>query len=152
MTPTKISKKIVADRIEWINRMLEEIEALPLNSFDSFISDRRNIFTAESCLRRALEALMDLGRHILAKAFGKAVSEYKEIGKTLGELGVLSRSATDKFKQLAGYRNRMVHFYHEITDEEMYRICSGELADIKGLVDDLLEWLKAHPDLLDDTL
>lgn len=34
-------------------------------------------------------------------------------------------------KILAGYRNRMVHFYHEITPKELYEICSGELEDIE---------------------
>ncbi len=152
MTPSKISKKVISDKVDWVNKMLRQVETLPMDSFDIFISDKRNVFTAESCLRRALEALMDLGRHILAKGFGRGVSEYKEIGRNLGELGILSASAEHKFKQLAGYRNRMVHFYHEITDDEMYQICSSEIDDIRELVDDLLEWLKNHPDLLDDTL
>ncbi len=152
MTPSKISKRIVADKVEWINKMLEEIGALPMGSFETFVSDKRNIFAAESCLRRALEALMDLGRHILAKGFAKGVSEYKEIGRVLGQMGVLSTPATHKFKQLAGYRNRMVHFYHEITDEELYRICSNEITEIRELVDDLLAWLKSNPRFLDDTL
>lgn len=34
---------------------------------------------ADSYLRRALEALMDLGRHILGKGLGRAASEYREV-------------------------------------------------------------------------
>jgi len=152
MSPTKISKRIVADKVEWINKMLDEIGYLPMDSFESFVSDKRNIFAAESCLRRALEALMDLGRHILAKGLAKGVSEYKEIGRLLGQMGVLPTPAALKFKELAGYKNRLVHFYHEITDKELYRICSSQINDIKELVNDLLAWLKSNPHFLDGTL
>lgn len=79
MSPGKISKRVVADRLNWINKMIQEIKSLPIEDYDSFALDKRNSFAAESCLRRSLEALMDLGRHILAKGFSHGVSEYKEI-------------------------------------------------------------------------
>ena len=68
----KISQRVVADRLDWIGRMLGEIRSLPLDDKESFFTDNRNIWTADACLRRALEALFDLGRHILAKGFGQA--------------------------------------------------------------------------------
>ena len=75
-----------------------------------FFADRRNVWTAESCFRRALEALLDLGRHILTKGFSLGVSEYKEIATRLGEQGVLSQGEAELLRTLAGYRNRLVHF------------------------------------------
>ena len=42
--------------------MVREIRALPLENYASFTTDRRNVWAAESCLRLALEALMDLRR------------------------------------------------------------------------------------------
>ena len=48
-----------------------------------FTSGPLNAPAAESYLRRALEALMDLGRHILAKGFGRGVAEYKKIDPLL---------------------------------------------------------------------
>lgn len=77
MSPGKVSKRVIADRLHWIAKMMEEINSLPLISFEVFSSDKRNIWSAESCLRRSLEALMDLGRHILAKGYGQGVSEYR---------------------------------------------------------------------------
>lgn len=34
------------------------------------------VAAGESFLRRALEVLLDLGRHVLAKGFGRVVPEY----------------------------------------------------------------------------
>lgn len=66
MTAGQISRRVVVDRIAWVERMLNEIRSLPLEDHQAFFADTRNVWTAESCLRRGLEALLDLGRHILA--------------------------------------------------------------------------------------
>jgi uncharacterized protein YutE (UPF0331/DUF86 family) len=110
--------------------MINEIRSLPLDDFEEYISDKRNVWTCESCLRRAKEALLDLGRHILAKGFGIGVSEYKEIAVELKKANVLSPKDSTLLKVLAGYRNRLVHFYHEITADELYEICKKELAPL----------------------
>jgi uncharacterized protein YutE (UPF0331/DUF86 family) len=147
-----ISKRVVVDRLAWIEQMVGEIRALPLAAREIFLSDRRNVWAAESCLRRALEALFDLGRHILAKGFAQGVSEYKEIAGTLREVGVLSPADADLMLKLAGYRNRMVHFYHEVGAEELYEVCSRQLGDLEQLAAAYREWLQNHPERLDGTL
>lgn len=58
----------------------------------------------------------------MVKGFGTGVSEYKEIAKKLGEFGLSSTSEVEPLRILAGYRNRLIHYYHEIGEEELYRI------------------------------
>ena len=152
MSPSKISKRIFLDRLAWVNRMVAQIRALPLADPTAFMADSRNVSTAESCLRRGLEALFDLGRHILARAFGKGISEYKEIASGLQEMGVLNAGQKRLLDILAGYRNRMVHFYHEISAEELLEICAGQLGDITAIRDALRAWYDLHPELIDLTL
>jgi len=152
MSPRKISKRVVVDRLNWINKMIGEIHSLPLSDYETFAKDKRNIWSAESCLRRSLEALMDLGRHILAKGFGRGVTEYKEIAFYLQEEGVLDKSESALLRILAGYRNRMVHFYHEVSNEELFEICCSRLSDIKDVADSIKEWINLHPELIDLTL
>ena len=67
MISGRISRRVVTDRLHWVDSMLAEIRALPLADRQAFFADRRNLWAAESCLRRALEALFDLGRHILER-------------------------------------------------------------------------------------
>ena len=152
MSPSEISKRVVSDRLDWIDKILREISALPLASYEDFARDNRNVWAAESCLRRCLEALMDLGRHILAKGFASGVSEYKEIASGLMKSGVLNKPEGAKFRLLAGYRNRMVHFYHEISSRELYEICSSQLPDVSNLADVLRKWIKNNPAMIDETL
>lgn len=152
MLPGKISKRVVSDRLRWVDRMLHEIRALPLESKTIFMQDSRNIWAAESCLRRSLEALFDMGRHIAAKGFGEGVTEYKEIAATLKKHGVISANELILMQKLAGYRNRLVHFYHDVNADELYEICNSRLGDVATITNSLRSWLVNHSDRLDETL
>lgn len=150
--PSQLRAKLITDRLAWVSKMTAMIRALPLDSYDSFRSDWRNVASAESYLRRALEALLDLGRHVLAKGFGQPVVEYKEIALALVQVGVLNKDQGDLLRELAGYRNRLVHFYHEVSDRELYDICTQQLGDIDATLGAIIAWIKAHPDMLDEAL
>jgi len=149
MTPGGVSARVISRRLQMIQELLQQIRTLPLDSHDTFLADRRNYSIAESCLRRSLEALLDIGRHILAKGYGRAVSEYKQIAALLQEYEALSANEARVLRTLAGYRNRMVHFYYEVTEEELYRICAQELGDFERIGDAYRRWVKQHPDKME---
>ena len=91
MTPGRLDPAVVSDRTSWIRTMLAGIRDLPLASFEDFTRERHHVAAAESYVRRSIEALVDLGRHILAKRFAVAVSEYKAIPPALADAGVLRK-------------------------------------------------------------
>jgi len=146
MSPGDVDSKVVAQRAFWISQMMDSLKDLHLGEKAAFLADRHKIAAAESYLRRALEALFDIGRHILAKRFAYPATEYKEIAKGLSENKVLVEKEAELMRKMAGYRNRMVHFYHEITPEELHEICLYHLDEIKLLVDKLVQWTKEHQD------
>jgi uncharacterized protein YutE (UPF0331/DUF86 family) len=150
MVKGKINKKVVTDRAAWVCKMVESIKDLPLENQKEFLQDPRNVAAAESYIRRALEAILDLGRHILAKAFAQPVTEYREISKGLLEEKVLPEKEGELLTKMAGYRNRMVHFYQEITPEELHEICRDHLDDIKIVLDKLKEWLSNNKERMDE--
>jgi len=152
MTPKPISKRVVTDRLETVNFLLGEIRNLPLGNPHAFFADRRNVWAAESCLRRSLEAIFDLGRYLLAKGFGLGVTEYKEVASRLHEQGVLSAEQARILEVLAGYRSRMVNVYNEVSQDELYEICSNKLSDVEMIGRAFQAWLKAHPEKLDSSL
>ena len=149
MTPSQLRAKVVAERTAWIHRMLANLRALPVETYAVFEADPRNSAAAESGLRRALEALLDLGRHLLAKGFGQAVIEYKDVARGLGEVGVLEKDLVAILRTLAGYRNRLVHFYQEVSHRELYEICTSRLGDIEAVLGGILTWVRAHPEKID---
>lgn len=152
MVPAQLRAKIVLERLSWIRQMMANIRALPLDSRVEFAEDPRTPAAAESYLRRCLEALLDLGRHLLAKGFGRAASEYKAIARELQEVGVLGPEEANLLREMAGYRNRLVHFYDEVSVEELYEICTKGLDDIERLTQALVQWIDTHPEQIDEAL
>lgn len=152
MVPGLISRKIVANKLGTVSEMLAGVDSLPLSSFEDFTRDPRMIAAGESYLRRALEAVLDLGRHVLAKGFGLPVPEYAAIAEHLADRGVLPAGSASDLKQMAGYRNRMVHEYDVVTPPELYKILSTQIGEIEDVVDTIRAWLDAHPDRMDDRL
>jgi uncharacterized protein YutE (UPF0331/DUF86 family) len=142
MTAGKINDRVIVQRVRWIKQMSGAIKDLPIQDKREFLDNPHNVAAAESYLRRALEALFDIGRHILARKFGFPAAEYKEIANGLFETRILSRKDADLLRQMAGYRNRMVHFYHEIGPEELYDICTLHLDEIQLLCSRLVRCLK----------
>jgi len=50
----------------------------------------------------------------------------------LGKRGIIDQKfAEDKLVEMAGYRNRLVHFYEEITPKELYQIITQDLNDLE---------------------
>jgi uncharacterized protein YutE (UPF0331/DUF86 family) len=152
MSPSKIRLKTVAAKAELIREMMAAITTLPLTSEAAFSADVRMMAAGESFLRRSLEALLDLGRHVLAKGFGKVVADYAAVAEELGAQGILPPESVDKLRLMARYRNRMVHFYDEIMAPELYEILTRERSDVEEILAAIQSWLAAHPGLCDEEL
>ena len=144
MVPENINGDVVTQRASWVFEMINSLKELPIENKAEFLRNKHHVAAAESYLRRSLEALFDIGRHILAKKFAYPAAEYKEIAKGLSDKKVIIGDQVELMRKMAGYRNRMVHFYHEITPEELHEICANHLDEIKFLLQRLLQWIKEN--------
>ncbi len=133
MTPGEVSLKIVGDRLRIVALSLDDLRALPQSSLAEFTSDRRNVLAADAALRRALEALFDVVRHLLAKAFGAGGLEYREVATLAEQHGLIrERQLSQQLYEMAGYRNRLTHHYDDVTPEELYGLVTTRLADVEA--------------------
>jgi uncharacterized protein YutE (UPF0331/DUF86 family) len=152
VTPERVSRRIIDDRLATVAGLLARLRQLPLGSLAEFTADIHTSAAAESYLRRSLEALFDIGRHIVARRSAVGVTEYREIARRLADEQVLKSGERDLLAAMAGYRNRLVHMYHEVSAEELYRICTTELRDVERIADAYRRWMRAQPEAIDDTL
>lgn len=138
MTPTGIRLKVVRERLAYAERCVEELRALPAGSRQEFLADRRNPLAAAALLHRAIEALFDTARHILAKGFGVGKLEYRGIAREAVDRGLITEAGTGRaFREIAGYRNRLIHHYEEVTPEELFEIVREHLGDLEAVAAEL---------------
>jgi uncharacterized protein YutE (UPF0331/DUF86 family) len=144
MVISKLHIDKIENNLSLIQEFLSGLRKLSRFSKKDFLSDHRNPASAESYLRRCLESVFDIGRHILAKSYGFKELEYKKIAMELGEKGIVDKEYTKVLLKMAGYRNRMVHLYHEITPEEIYGILRDHLSDIDRFVSEIFRFIENY--------
>lgn len=124
-----VNKDTVLKKMDEIQNDLVKLNGIKNLTLEEFKSGE-NFAVAEHYLRRALEALFEIGAHILSRIPGKRASGYKEIALFLGEAKIIPDDfARETLVKMAGYRNRLVHFYSEITRDEMHGIIKNRLND-----------------------
>lgn len=137
MTPGRVDLKVVADRLDIAREAIRELHLLPQSSLEEFIGDRRNIWAADALLRRAIEALFDAIRHVLAKAFGRGGLEYREVARLATEHRLIEAVDGETVVRIAGYRNRLARYYDTVTPAELYGILRSHVRDLEAVADDL---------------
>lgn len=145
MKEVPINKEVLLERIRIIEKSLYKLSNFKAVSLEDFKSGE-NFAIAEHYLRRALEAVFDIGNHIISRIPGERVTSYRDIALILGKYNIVSEEfARNKLVKMAGYRNRLVHFYSEITEEEMYKIIQTGLVDLEEFIS-LIKVLLENPE------
>ncbi len=146
MVVSKLKKESIIPRIDGIAKDIEKLKRIAAMGVDELKKDEDLFALSQFYLRQALEGVFHIGEHILSRMNGGRATEYKEIAKLLGERGIVERKFADtRLKAMAGYRNRLTHFYADIKPEEIYAILNNNLGDFGTFltaVKDVLE----HPE------
>jgi len=50
----------------------------------------------------------------------------------------------EKLEKMAGYRNRLVHYYKEISNEEIYEILQNDLGDLEKFLKEIEKFLNKY--------
>ncbi|MBT9133490.1 MAG: hypothetical protein DDT37_01430 [Firmicutes bacterium] len=138
-----LNKLIIQSRLTLIHDCIEQLMRLGAMRRADFVGNKDIVAATESYLRRSLEAIFDVGRHILARSGGADLAtEYKGIAKGLGDRGVVSQRLATTLVAMAGYRNRLVHLYHHVQDEELYEILQSDLRDIELFVCEITAYME----------
>lgn len=125
-----INKEVLRTRISYIEDSMKSLERFKGIPYEEFHSNADHFRIAFYDLHRSLEAIMDMGSHILSRIPGARPSSYKDIPRLLEKHKIIpSQFANNQLTKIAGYRNRMVHFYGEISEREIYNIIQEELDD-----------------------
>jgi uncharacterized protein YutE (UPF0331/DUF86 family) len=128
----------VRERLQLVERCISQLRGLPSASLEEFLSDHRNPLAADALLRRAIEGLFDTARHMLAKGFGIGRLEYREIAVQAAERGLIAGDDNRRaLFEIAGYRNRLIHHYEDVSPEELYGIIHHHLGDLETISADL---------------
>lgn len=137
-----VEKSLIQEKIGYIEQNLRKLKELAALPKESFLSQFYYVESAKHLLQVSVEAMLDLCHHIIARERYRPPKTYTDAVLILVEEGILPGVKKDTFIQMARFRNRAVHLYQEIDNNELYGILQDGLEDfrdfIKAIVDKYL--------------
>ncbi|HEY4524223.1 MAG TPA: DUF86 domain-containing protein [Candidatus Paceibacterota bacterium] len=112
-----------------IEASIRELTVLAKLPAEDLARDRKNYALAEYYFRRALEGILTAGTYLVSRLPAKT-RNYRDILIALGQHKIVPPEFAERNKDLADYRNRLVHLYWEITPIEIHRIINEHLKDL----------------------
>lgn len=131
----QIDKKRVLDKIRIIQDCLSKLRILSRLSVDDFTSDFKNFDSAKYNLQIAIEAMIDIGNHIISREGLGTPKTYRDTFEILHKGKIIPKEDLATYKLMARFRNRIVHFYDEIDDREVFNILQNNLGDFSSFIE-----------------
>ena len=133
----KISQKFI--QLENYLGLLKEISK---ESEEAFLKNQIIIGSAKYYLQVSIECCLDVANHIIASERLRAPNDYADSFTVLEEKGIFHQQLGQRLRQMAKFRNRLVHLYGEIDDKYLYEFLKTDVEDIRKFRKIIMEQYK----------
>ena len=128
-----VRPEVIRKRLNKLDEYLSILHKLRKYSLDDFVGDPEHYGSAERFLHLAIEAILDMGNHVIAESDLGIVNWYSDIPSILARKGYIDSDLEKKWLQMIGFRNTLVHDYLEIDRGIVYDILENHLEDIEAI-------------------
>jgi len=134
--PERVRKMVSSMRVAV--RQLSDLSVLEENVF---LNDSHKIASAKYNFIIAIKAAIDMGNHIISQDGFRAPEDYADIFTVLGEYEVVDKQFVNELRNMARFRNRLVHIYWEVDDKQVYKIMQSNPGDFKTFLNCISSFL-----------
>jgi len=128
-----VRAEIIRKRMNRLDEYLTILKRLKLYSFEEFAEDPERYGSTERFLHLAIEAVIDMGNHVIAESQLGVVNWYSDIPKILAGKKFISTELEEKWIRMIGFRNTLVHEYIDIDRKIVYDVLQNNIKDLEEL-------------------
>jgi len=140
-----VSREIVERLLEELAGRLNKLHQLREVPWPEFQADWKLVCATERVLQTAIQAVLDVGAHILAEFEDNQWEEYRDIPERLARHGVIPKELVPPLQGMVGMRNVLVHQYVEVDTKRLYQLVQQRLGDFDLFMQAVLSWLGRAP-------
>lgn len=135
-----LDEERITNRIDIITNNLKELRRIQVSSLEDFLSDKQKIAAAKYFLQTSIEAMVDIGNHIIARLrFGVPENNFHTF-ELLIQNKVLEKDKLSTYRLMVRFRNLVVHLYHIADDERVYQILQENLDDFEEFISRIVSY------------
>lgn len=124
-----------------LRKSVARLRALSKLPQDEFFEDPDKIGSAKYHFIVAIESSIDMCNHVIARNGYRVPEDYGDTFTVMGEVGALDTHFSDELRNMAKFRNRLVHLYWEVNNQQLYEILRSRLDDFKKFLDSIARFL-----------
>ena len=136
-----VDKDVVLNRIKHLEDNINYLKKIENFDQKTFSSDPDIYYRFERALHLAVEAVLDLGNHLIADQNLETPDSNRDIFRILFENKIISERLKKSLIKMAGFRNILVHDYLDLNRELEYEIIKNSIKDIKEFMRVMLKYL-----------
>ena len=129
-----VSIEKITEKFRRLDEFLAILKGMQSTPLDTFLKDKILIGSAKYYLQVSIECCLDVANHIIASENFRAPQDYADAFKVLEENGLVDPEEGIKLRQMAKFRNRLVHLYGDIDDAYVHNFILNNLQDILNFV------------------
>lgn len=124
-----------------MRKAINHLKSLQASGKESFLTNPDKIGSARYYFIVAIESAIDICNHIISQNGYRAPEDYADTFQVMGEQGAFDKDFIRQLKDMAKFRNRLIHLYWEVNDEQVYEILKSRLNDFKKYLDNIAVFL-----------
>ena len=128
-----VRPEVIRKRLNKLDEYLSILRGLQRYSFGEFVDNPEHYGSAERFLHLAIEAINDMGNHVVADDGLGTVNWYSDIPTILAENGYIDAELRERWVRIIGFRNVLVHEYLDIDREIVFQVLHHRLDDLEAL-------------------
>ncbi len=136
-----VRPEIIRKRLNKLDEYLAILEKARRYSWEEFVGDPERYGSVERFLHLSLEALQDMGNHIIADLELGVVDRSRDIPEIFAKQRWIDEAMKDTWIRMIGFRNILVHDYLEVDRRIVYETLQHRLDDLKQIRDVFVQFL-----------
>lgn len=138
----KFNPDKIAFLVSEMRKALSRIKSLANLEKSVFLNDLDKIGSAKYNFIIAIESAIDICNHIISQNGYRVPKDYGDTFQVLSEQGIFDQDFLRNLKDMARFRNRLIHLYGEADDEKVYEFMKTRLNDFKKFLEAISEFLE----------
>lgn len=124
---------VLRKRLAKLDEYIDILRSLQACSLEQFLADPLYYGSAERFLQLAIEAINDMGSHIIVDLGLGSVEWYSDVPDILLRREYIDASVAERWRKMTGFRNLLVHDYLDINREIVYDALQHNLDDFEAI-------------------
>ena len=136
-----VDRDVVLNRIKNLEDNINYLKKIENYNQKTFSKDPDIYYRFERSLHLAIEAVLDLGNHLIADQNLETPDSNRDIFRILFKNEIIDEGLKESLVKMAGFRNILVHDYLDLDRELEYEIIKSNIKDIKEFMKIVLKYI-----------